>query len=465
MPVKAIPTGADELHEMLADPAQMRALFENGKPTAQFGDFIRAYAKTQMDEKNEISAQVREQTQQVLAEFIKNQKPSTPLNLNANPLNGQAVTGTAKRNGLYNKAAVGARLEDSGNSFNGWAEMLRATNKDVLNFPNGEALYAKLQDHRKVQNSFGSIVPADGGFLVPETMRSDLLMVALESGIVRPRATVIPMETLRVPIPAVDSTSNQSSVFGGIVTYWTEEGAPLTESQAKFAQVVLEAKKLTAYVVYPNELPADASAFGAFLDKALPQAISFEEDYQFMQGAGAYTPKGFINCPASVQVSAVAGQGANTIIVENLAAMFSRMLPSSLMNAVWIASIDTFPQLATLALQGSGLGSSTPVWMNNGVAGAPPISIYGRPVYFTEKAAPLGTTGDISFVDLSYYLVGDRQTMQVATSEHVQFASDKTATRVIQRVDGRPWINSAITPKNGSANTLTPFVQLSSTRT
>lgn len=462
MPECSIPSGASELEEMLNDPAKMKALFANGKPTDKFGDFIKSYARAQMDEKNEISAQVRDETQRVLAEFVKNQKTSTPLNLNANPLNGMQVSALHKRNGLYNKAAAGSRVD---NTFSSWAEMLRATNKDVANFPGGEELYGKLQEHRKIQNSFSSIVPADGGFLVPETMRSDLLQIALESAVVRPRATVIPMETLRVPIPAVDSTSNASSVFGGIVTYWTEEGAALTESQAKFAVVVLEAKKLTAYVVYPNELPADASAFGAFLDKALPQAISFEEDYQFMQGTGVSTPLGFVNCPASVQVTAVSGQGANTVIVENLAAMFSRMLPSSLGNAVWIASIDTFPQLATLALQGSGLGSSTPVWMNNGVAGAPPISIYGRPVYFTEKAPTLGTTGDISFVDLSYYLVGDRQTMQVATSEHVQFASDKTATRVIQRVDGRPWLNSAITPKNGSTNTLTPFVQLSSTRT
>jgi HK97 family phage major capsid protein len=457
--VRTIPKGSAELQEMLTDEKVMASLFKQPKA---FGEFITNYAASQMDEKHEISTQVRNETQRVLAEFVKNQKTGVPINPGMNPLDGVPRTMLQKRHGLYNSAAPGAAVDKT---FKGWAEFLRATNKDVANFPNGEELYAKLQEHRKIQNSFSTTIPADGGFLVPETMRSDLLQIALESAVVRPRATVIPMESLRVPIPAVDSTTNATSVFGGIVTYWTEEGAGLTESQAKFQQVVLEAKKLTAYCVYPNELPADASAFGAFLDRALPMAISFEEDYQFMMGTGVSTPTGFINCTASVQVAAVAGQGANTIIVENLAGMFARMLPSSLMNAVWIASIDTFPQLATLALQGSGTGSSTPVWMNNGVIGAPPISIYGRPVYFTEKASTLGTTGDINFVDPAYYLIGDRQTMQVATSEHVQFANDKTATRVIQRVDGQPWIQSAITPKNGSSNTLTPFVQLSSTRT
>jgi hypothetical protein len=54
--------------------------------------------------------------------------------------------------------------------------------------------------------------------------------------------------------------------------------------------------------------------------------------------------------------------------------------------------------------------------------------------------------------------------MQVASSSEYKFGNDLTAYRVIERVDGRPWLQSAITPKNGGP-TLSPFVQLSSTRT
>ena len=81
--------------------------------------------------------------------------------------------------------------------------------------------------------------------------------------------------------------------------------------------------------------------------------------------------------------------------------MYARMLPTSLRNAVWIASIDTFPELATMALSvGTGGG---PVWIGNmaggtGGADTPPMSILGRPVIFTEKTPALGTTGDLSFV-------------------------------------------------------------------
>jgi hypothetical protein len=49
--------------------------------------------------------------------------------------------------------------------------------------------------------------------------------------------------------------------------------------------------------------------------------------------------------------------------------------------------------------------------------------------------------------------------MTADSSTDYQFGSDKTTFRIIQRVDGRPWLKSAITPQNGG-NTLSPFVEL-----
>ena len=109
------------------------------------------------------------------------------------------------------------------------------------------------------------------------------------------------METLRVPIPMIDDTSHASSVFGGIVAYWTEEAASITESQASFGRVVLDAKKLTAFASVPNELLADATAFGAFFDSIFPRALAWYEDIAFLAGTGVGEPLGLISCPASGQ--------------------------------------------------------------------------------------------------------------------------------------------------------------------
>jgi HK97 family phage major capsid protein len=272
------------------------------------------------------------------------------------------------------------------------------------------------------------------------------------------------MSSLRVPIPTIDDTSHVSSVLGGVTAYWTEEAAALTATSASFARVVLDAKKLTAYAEVPNELLQDAPAFAGFFDSSMPRAVTYFEDVAWFTGTGVAEPLGYISSPCSVSVAAESGQPSGTIVWENLVKMYSRMLPTSLGSAYWIASHDTFPQLATMALSvGTGGG---PVWIGSGYnpgnsgSATPPVTILGRPVIFTEKAPTLGSTGDISFVDLSYYLIGDRMTMQSSSSEHYKFANDMTAFRVIERVDGRPWLQSALTPHNGSSSTLSPIVQI-----
>ena len=471
-PTVTIPSKPEELEAFLGEPANVKAMMaEPGK----FKEFIKAYAHMTVDKDRDLQAQIKEQVQLGLADFMReNGMGNGRLNFS------NAATETPRfdarkvsmgKGAAYNANSFGARLEkelkahggDGGAMFESTSEFFQAIWPRYETLKNSQVLGKKRSAALQIQNSFGSEVPADGGFLIPEVLRSQILQVALEDAVVRPRAQVIPMDSLRVPIPMIDTTSNVSSVFGGVVCYWTEEAAQLVESQASFGRVVLDAKKLTGYAEVPNELLADAPAFGSFFDTIFPRAIAWFEDIAFMTGTGVGEPLGFVNCPASVQVAAQSGQATQTIVWENVVGMYARMLPTALGRAVWICSIDTFPELATMALSvGTGGG---PVWMGNytnpGTA-TPPVTILGRPVYFTEKTPALGTTGDISFVDLAYYLVGDRQMMQSMSSEHYKFQNDKTAFRVIERLDGRPWIQSAIIPHNNSSNTLTPFVQLAS---
>jgi HK97 family phage major capsid protein len=467
-PTVTIPTNHLELEEFMSDPGNVKAMMST---PGQFKEFIQTYAKAVMSKDTDMKAQIQEQVQMGLADFMK-QNGMGGKRLNMSNAYSEMPSGVDTRRvshgkgAAYNSASYGARLErDLGkeDGFTNSAEFFRAIWPRYETLKDAAVLGRKRSKLLELQNSYGSEVPADGGFLIPEILRSEILQVALEDAIVRPRAQVIPMDSLRVPIPMIDVTSNVSSVFGGVVCYWTEEAAQLVESQASFGRVVLDAKKLTGYAEVPNELLADAPAFGSFFDTIFPRAIAWFEDIAFMTGTGVGEPLGFVNCPASVQVAAQSGQATKTIVWENVVGMYSRMLPTALGRAVWICSIDTFPELATMALSvGTGGG---PVWMGNYTnpgTNTPPVSILGRPVFFTEKTPALGTTGDISFVDFGYYLIGDRQMMQSMSSEHYKFQNDKTAFRVIERLDGRPWIQSPITPHNNSTNTLTPFVQLAS---
>lgn len=454
----AIPNTTAELEDMLSDQTKMTAV------AAEEGGllgFMKAYADARMKNDPGLVAQVKEETKRVFNEMLEASglngakgKLKSPIPLNMPGENAMRDRRhQLQRNRLYNKRAAGAPLD---NSFEDLNDFLQTSWHLREELPDGKDRAVAARKAKELQNSFGSLVPADGGFLIPEQFRSDLLQWSLETAVVRPRATIIPMSTLRVNIPMVDSTSNVGSVFGGVIAYWSEEGASITESQASFGQVTLDAHKLTAYAAIPNELIADANAFPAFVDKAFPSAIGYYEDYAFMRGTGTGEPLGFINCPASIAVAAFPGQPVNSIVWENVIAMYARMMPTSLGSAVWLVTPDAFPQLATMALS-VGTGGA-PVWINDGTQ-TPRLSLLGRPIYITEKIPTLGTTGDIAFVDLNYYLIGDRQAMMAASSTEFLFGSDKTAYRFIQRLDGRPWVQSAITPKNGGP-TLSPFVQL-----
>ena len=443
-----IPTNSKELEEMLTDPKVMPKVWAN-KDSAK--EFMRNYAKTFMEKDASLSVQIKEQTQLYLAEFLAEQREkngAAPLDLNVDKVNRMPQARGQK--GIYNKKAPGAALDKL---FEDSSEFMQAIWHHAGSLPDADALRNKVANTRKIQNSFGSTVPGDGGFLIPENLRAEILQMALETAAVRPRARVIPMDSLRVPIPSVDDTSHASSVYGGIVAYWTEEGAALTESQASFGRVMLEAKKLTAYCEIPNELVADAPAFSAFLDGILPEAIAYYEDVAFISGSGVGEPLGWSNGPAAISVSRTGG--ASTVVWADIVKMYARMLPASLGRAVWFVSPDTLPQLLTMTVS----GATIPLWLTGGQGfEAPTLQLLGRPVIITEKVSALGTLGDVNFVDLGYYLIGDRQVMQATSSPHFKFSTDKTAYRIIERVDGRPWLNSAITPKNGGA-TLSPIVR------
>lgn len=481
MTTLTVPTTSEGLMEVLTNPTEVKEWF--GEGAVKNGDtkrFLDAYAKAHVKGNPDTIEEARTQVQSVLFDMLRENGGGRKLNLGNSVGNQLAkhlnltAEGTAAvsrgRGAVYNKLAPGAQFEAATkpeDRFASIGEYLQAIQEEAR--PSSRVkrkeLLAKLETVRSFQNSFSEEDPGAGGFLVPEIMRSELLQLALEQSIIRSRATVIPMNTLRVPIPIVDDTSHASSLFGGVVFYWTQEAAQLTESAAKFGRITLEARKLTGFFKAPNELLADAPAFSAWFDSRVPAGLAWYEDLAFMTGDGAEKPQGFIGSPAYVTIDRAA---TNAISFADLVTMYSRMLPTSLGSAVWIASIDAFPQLAQLTGPSGNPGIWLGGWASRDASEAPPMSIFGRPVFFTEKvpatSASGGKSGDISFVDPSYYLIGDRQSVSVASSEHFLFQNDQTAFRIIERVDGRPWLQTALTPHNAGP-TLSAYVGLSATHT
>lgn len=448
MAVKVADT-QEAVKETLTDRAKFAELAKNPD---EFATWIEASLQARLDRDPQILDQVKEQTEQFMIAYLRDQTKGSEAEAIAKRLNLDNPNARSKirPNTVYNKNAIGSSVDDT---FNTLTDYFYGISKHA-NVDND--LSAKLG---RLSNDLSSVKPSDGGFLIPEIMRADLLRTALESAVVRSRARVIPMDSLTVSFPTVDSTSNVSSVFGGVVGYWTEEGATLTESQPRFGRIKLEAHKLTLYTEVPNELIRDSQpAMEAFISDIFPEALAWYEDVAFFIGGGVGEPLGFLNAPATVSIDR-AGSSTDTVAWIDIVNMYSRMLPQSLKRAVWIISPEVLPQLLTMELP----GGAAPVIIGGGSFAtgsvAPVMSMLGAPIIVSEKARQLGTPGDINFVDFGFYLIGDRQAMTAAQSEDYAFRNDVTAFRVVERLDGRPWLQNAITPQN-NGDTLSPFVNL-----
>lgn len=451
------PTTPEELELLLKDTGRMETLAREGKVGQVIQDYIKAFnAKNSALQRN-----VADQIESTKIEMARDAMRERNLPFKMAAGMGVHPEKLAKRSGAaWNKHAPGVPLDAQ---FSDLAEVFQAHWHNLNNMGNvtrRAELQAKRDSAERISNSFSTVVPDAGGALIPEEFRAEVLQQALETSVVRPRAQVIPMNSQTLAIPTVDETTHVGSVYGGIVAYWTEEAANATESQASFGQIKLEPKKLVIYCEAPNELVADAPAFGAWLDRNLPGATAFYEDMAFLTGNGTGQPLGVLNASGAVVVTRTT---TNKLLFQDVVNLYARMLPQSINTAVWLVAPDAVPSLLSMVVPTGGTTDfvGPPVWLlGQSIAGAPMGTILGRPVIITEKTAAWKTKGDLMFVDFNQYGIGDRQTMALTSSPHYKFQSQKTAYALTERVDGRPLINSALSPANGSTNTLSPYVIL-----
>lgn len=331
MATPTVPRNSQELAEMLADPAKLKDVMASKETLAEFID---GYAQKQQGDGTELNRLVAEETQRVFAQMLRDNGMAAGKDdikrLDLDPQAKRPGMLTSHQQGTaYNRNAPGASLDKH---FENSVDYVRTIwHKTTPTDDVGEKL-------GMLRNAASSVSPADGGFLVPETLRSQLLQIALEQSVVRPLATVVPMDSARVPFPMLDSTTNAGSVFGGMIAYWGEEGAALVDSSPKFGRVVLDAKKLTGLSAVPNELLQDSIvSFSALIETLWPQALAFSEDNAFMVGSGTGEPLGFRGAanPAAVTVTRA---NSNKIQYPDVVGMYARMLPSSLSRAVWTCS-------------------------------------------------------------------------------------------------------------------------------
>lgn len=388
--------------------------------------------------------------------------------------------------GLPEERAYAAAVDDSlrtvsadqVRSFNAHVRAARARNGMTAIDPTkhfrslGEQLQA-VQNHYATRGSStdgrltraptgaGEVDPTGGGFLVQVDFAEAIFALAHDMGELLGRVNKLPISANSngIKVPGIDETSRATgSRWGGVQSYWADEGTQVTATKPKFRLVEFDVKKLFSVMYTSDELLQDSTALSAIAGQAFSEEVMFMTEDAIFEGSGAGQPLGILNSPALVTVAKDSGQAAATISKQNLDNMWSRLWARSRKNAVWLINQDIEPQLYNIFLP-TGV-SGTPGFMPaGGISGEPYSTLYGRPIIATEYNSTLGTTGDIALADLSQYTIVDKGGVRAETSMHVAFLTDQMVFRITYRVDGKPMWHSVLTPFKGSA-TKSPFIAL-----
>lgn len=288
---------------------------------------------------------------------------------------------------------------------------------------------------KKVSNIMQEQVNADGGYLVPVEWDSRLIQSLEEENVMRTLGTAITTNgEHRINIVASQPTA-----------YWTAEAGTIQDSDAKIAQVKLDAHKLTILTKVTNELLADnAYNLEAHLLDMFARRIANAEEDAFINGTGTGQPTGLFTTmldPANaayVQATAGASIAADDIvdIVYKLARPY-RKKAAFLMNDATLGLIRKFKD-----------GNNAYMWQPTYTAGEPD-RLVGYPIYTSAYAPTIPTTGAnndpiLAFGDFSYYNIGDRGTRTLQVLNELYAGNGMVGFLMAERVDGLLLLPEAI---------------------
>ena len=278
---------------------------------------------------------------------------------------------------------------------------------------------------------------SDGGYLVPEELRTEVFRVLPDMTVMRRIARILPMST---------DTLKLNNLSARPTAYWTAEYASKATTSAEFGQVTLSPNDLVCLLPISEQLLADANInLVQFIIELFAEAIGGAEDKAFFTGTGAGQPRGI-----SIETISNASVGV-TLNFDDLIRLID-MVPQRVSQSPKAAFVGhRYVKRILRTLKDS---NNNYLWRDGrgGVGGGQqserlPDTIYGYPFYEQNDLAQ----SELYFGDWSYYIIADRQTMSVSTTTEGGDAWRRNAMEIkaVERVDGRAVI-------------LSPFAKLTS---
>ncbi|MBS4038923.1 MAG: phage major capsid protein [Hydrogenophaga sp.] len=306
-----------------------------------------------------------------------------------------------------------------------------------------------IADPRLIRDATGvSGVGVDGGFAVPVEFYRGVVEQALQVAEFAPRCRVFAATSNSLIVPMPDA-KNRASGIACLTAFWTGEAQTRTAQTLKWRAVELKLHKTFIHAEASSELAEDGLGYAAQLTQHMAAATAYAIDAALLYGDGVGKPLGLIASPSAISVTPESGQAPDTIVFDNLVNLYARLMPECQKRAVWYLSPAALPQMLAMRHPGSDHPVLLSGGQNDAAAGAPAMTIFGRPVVVTEIAPTLGDAGDLVFADFSQYALLMKSTARVEMDLGPGFARDVQSWRTIMRVGGQPLWDAPVQPYNG----------------
>ncbi len=291
------------------------------------------------------------------------------------------------------------------------------------------------QDHGVEARAMGSTSANSGSAVVPDVLSSTVIRLVDQYSAFAQNATSVTMPSDVLQFPRRT---------GGTTAYWIDENTAITASDPTMNQVSLTARKVSGAVVIASELLADsivsisdfiATELGLSLANAVEAAAWSGNPANAPGVAGLVTSHtgGLLASSGATYAASLvtaAGDTPDEVTKANLLAMMAAVPQHSRQGAKWFCS----PFFFATCMQALDLNQGGSVGLSQGMG----LTFLGSPVVLTDRL-PSGadSTGAVmalygNMANSSYY--GVRQSIEIASSDQVNFLSDQTVIRAVARV-------------------------------
>ena len=281
----------------------------------------------------------------------------------------------------------------------------------------------------------GSTGASTGASFVPDILSNTVIRLVDQYSAFAQNATnvVMPSDVLLFPRRTAGATA-----------YWIAENVAITASDPTSNQVTLTAKKVSGAVTIASELLQDsivsiadwiAAELALTLSSAVEEAAWSGNPGNAPAVAGLVTTYtgGLLAASAATYAASLvtaAGDTPDEVTKANLLAMMAKLPQHSRAGSKWFCS----PFFFATCMQNLDLAQGGSVGMTAGMG----PTFLGYPVVLTDRL-PSGADSTDAIMALygnmansSYY--GIRQSIEIASSDQVNFLSDQTVIRAVARV-------------------------------